>query len=101
MRSLVFTLLLLNSNYVLWAQQAPIALVSSSGTTRLTSTLDSANILAQDNDIIYLPGGSFAAGSYFTKKVTLLGVGHNPDSTSATGRTIITGNFMLELREVF
>ena len=39
------------------AQQAPIALVSANGTTRLTTTLDSAALLAQDNDIIYLPGG--------------------------------------------
>ena len=36
-----------------FAQQAPIAIVSTSGTTRLTSTLDSARLLAQDNDIIY------------------------------------------------
>lgn len=76
----------------LTAQQAPIAIVSSNGTTKLTSTLDSASILAQDNDIIYLPGGSFAGMTIsFTKKVTLIGVGHNPDSTGATSRTFIEG----------
>jgi hypothetical protein len=75
------------------AQQAPIAIVSSSGTTRLTSTLDSAALLADNNDIIYLPGGSFAGMSdWFKKKVTVIGVGHNPDSTAATGRTEINGN---------
>ena len=74
------------------AQQAPIALVSANGTTRLTTTLDSAALLAQDNDIIYLPGGVFAGQTqWFTKKVTVIGVGHNPDSTTATDRTFING----------
>lgn len=80
------------SIYSSYAQQAPIAIVSTNGTTRLTSTLDSAAILAQDNDIIYLPGGTFTGGVNFYKKVTIIGVGHNPDSTSATGRTNITGS---------
>ena len=75
------------------AQQAPIAIVSPSGTTRLTSTLDSAALLADNNDIIYLPGGTFAGMStWFTKKVTVIGVGHNPDSSLATGITKINGN---------
>lgn len=75
------------------AQQAPIAIVSASGTTRLTSTLDSAKLLAETNDIIYLPGGNFTGMSdWFTKKVTVIGVGHNPDSTSATGRTYVDGS---------
>jgi hypothetical protein len=77
-----------------FAQQAPIAIVSANGTTKLTSTLDSAAILAQDNDIIYLPGGTLAGQTIknFDKKVTVIGVGHNPDSTAATGRTFINGN---------
>jgi hypothetical protein len=82
------------SIYSSYAQQAPIAIVSTNGTTRLTSTLDSAAILAQDNDIIYLPGGVFTGitTTNFSKKVSVIGVGHNPDSTSATGRTEIIGN---------
>ena len=48
--------------------------------------LDSAAILAQDNDIIYLPGGTFLGMSdWFKKKVTVIGVGHNNDSANATG----------------
>ena len=91
MKRIIPFICLLAFSVLSFAQQAPIAIVSSSGTTRLTSTLDSAAILAQDNDIIYLPGGNFA-GAGFTKKVTVIGVGHNPDSTSATGRTVVTGS---------
>jgi hypothetical protein len=88
----ILTAVLFITFYSSYAQQAPIAIVSTNGTTRLTSTLDSASILAQDNDIIYLPGGTFTGDVNFFKKVTIIGVGHNPDSTSATGRTNITGS---------
>lgn len=73
------------------AQQAPIAVVSSSGTTKLTTSLDSAALIANQNDIIYLPGGIIRStgNTPFTKKVTIIGVGHNPDSSSATGRTVV------------
>ncbi len=75
------------------AQQAPIAIVSSNGTTKLTSTLDSCLLLADNNDIIYLPGGTFTGMSdWFRKKVTIIGVGHNPDSTMATDRTYVNGS---------
>jgi len=93
MKKLLYILFLI-SGTGLYAQQAPIAIVSTSGTTTLTSTLDSAAFLAQDNDIIYLPGGNIAGQTvtHFYKKVTVIGVGHNPDSTSATDRTFINGS---------
>ena len=93
MKKITLLVLLFAGTYT-FAQQAPIAIVSASGATKLTSTLDSAALLAQDNDIIYLPGGTTAGQSvlFFTKKVTVIGVGHNPDSTVATGRTFINGN---------
>ena len=76
-----------------FAQQAPIAIVSTTGATKLTSSLDSAAMLAQDNDIIYLPGGTFLGMSdWFKKKVTVIGVGHNIDSANATGITTIAGD---------
>lgn len=93
MKKLLIILVLI-SGTGLYAQQAPIAIVSTSGTTTLTSTLDSAALLAQENDIIYLPGGNIAGQTvmHFNKKVTVIGVGHNPDSTTATDRTFISGN---------
>ena len=78
----LFTCLSLSS----FAQQAPIAIVSTTGATKLTYSLDDAAMLAQDNDIIYLPGGTFSGMSdWFKKKVTVIGVGHNNDSANATG----------------
>jgi hypothetical protein len=74
-----------------YSQQAPIAIVSTNGATKLVTTLDEAAQQAQDNDIIYIPAGSFA-GTTFSKKVTVIGVGHHPDSASAAGRTEINGN---------
>lgn len=74
-----------------YSQQAPIAIVSTNGATKLVNTLDEAAQQAQDNDIIYIPAGSFA-GTTFTKRVTVIGVGHHPDSASASGRTEVNGN---------
>ena len=91
----LFTCLSLSS----FAQQAPIAIVSTTGATKLTYSLDDAAMLAQDNDIIYLPGGTFTGNSSygFRKKVTVVGVGHNPDSTNATKTTNINGNISFYL----
>lgn len=73
------------------AQQAPITVVSSNGTTKLTTSLDCAALIANQNDIIYLPCGIIQStgNTPFTKKVTIIGVGHNPDSSSATWRTVV------------
>ncbi|WP_416439586.1 hypothetical protein [Phnomibacter sp. MR] len=78
----------------LHAQQAPIAIVSTNGATKLVNTLDEAAQQAHDNDIIYLPAGNLAGQSivHFTKRVSVIGVGHHPDSASVGGRTYITGN---------
>ena len=97
MKKITLLVLLFAGTYT-FAQQAPIAIVSTSGATILTSTLDSAAFLAKDNDIIYLPGGSFTGMStWFTTKVTVIGVGHNPDSTAATGRTEINGTIGFQI----
>lgn len=81
-------------SFTLSAQQAPIAIVSTNGATKLVNTLNEAAQQSQDNDIIYLPAGNFAgnSGIWFTKRVTVIGVGHHPDSASANGRTIINGD---------
>ncbi len=81
-------------SFTLFAQQAPIAIVSTNGATKLVNTLDEAALQAQTDDIIYLPAGNFSGQSikHFDKRVTVIGVGHHPDSASAAGRTYITGN---------
>lgn len=73
------------------AQQPQIARVSTSGTTTIYTDLKLAVTEAQDDDFIYLPGGNFNPDSLnFKKRIHLIGTGHYPDSTNATGKTIIT-----------
>lgn len=75
----------------LFAQQPQIARVNSAGTTTIYTDLKVAMTAAQDDDFIYLPGGSFILDSLsFKKRVHLIGTGHYPDSLAATGKTIIT-----------
>ncbi|MBK9793189.1 MAG: hypothetical protein IPP60_08815 [Sphingobacteriales bacterium] len=45
---------------------------------------------------IYVPGGTFDLGTNgdtINKPITIIGVGYHIDSTGATGRSILTGNF--------
>ncbi len=53
-------------------------------------SLDSANVHASDGDTLYLPGGSYGSLTV-DKRLHIIGVGHNPDSTKATARTIMQG----------
>lgn len=49
---------------------------------------------ASHGDTIYLPGGAFATGD-IDKRLAIYGAGHYPDSTTATGKTIVTGVFVI------
>lgn len=61
--------------------------------TQLAFSLDEAITKSGTNHIIYAPGGSFAIGDIdLSKKVTIIGVGHHPDSAQATGRNAFDGN---------
>ncbi len=56
-------------------------------------SLDSALHHAVDGDYIYLPGGSFSIGDLkISKRLNIIGAGHYPDSTTATGRTQLIGD---------
>jgi hypothetical protein len=70
--------------------------VQNTNRTLLYDKLDSAITYAQNGDTIYLPGGSFNLTIPINKRLHIVGVGHNPDSTTATGRTIINGRIILE-----
>ena len=60
------------------------------------SNLDSAIIHAQNGDTIYIPGGPWWNISQpVNKRLHIFGVGHNPDSTLATGQTRINGTLSL------
>ena len=75
------------------AQAQLIAVVSGSSTTTY-KTLAAAIEAAPGGSVIYLPGGSFPISDdvKITKKLTIVGVGHNAESDNADGRTLIAGN---------
>lgn len=77
-----------------YAQQPQIARVNNDGsTTTIYTDLKKAISEAQDNDIIYLPGGTFNCDSVsFKNRINIIGAGHYPDSTIHSGRTVINGN---------
>jgi hypothetical protein len=69
--------------------QAYITLQHGSEVSMYTK-LDSAIVHAQDNDYIYMPGGSFTLNTNINKRLYIYGAGHYPDSTANTGVTKIT-----------
>lgn len=74
-----------------YAQQ--IAVVTGSS-TRTYQTLKQAIEGASNGSVIYLPGGGFQIGDTvkITKRVTIMGIGHKPQSENADGNTVISGN---------
>lgn len=74
------------------ATQAAFLINRSSGSLAYRS-LDSAIANAQNGDTLYLPGGTFNTGNIvIDKKILMFGAGHYPDSTDATGRTVLNGS---------
>lgn len=72
--------------------QGAIALTTSGGQTTIYNLFETALSNASTGDYIYLPGGTFNLSSDIKKGVNIIGVGHYPDSTVYTNRTIIEGN---------
>ncbi|MEM7373979.1 MAG: hypothetical protein AAF587_35635 [Bacteroidota bacterium] len=69
--------------------------VQNGGSSQIATTLDSALALAQPGDTLFLSGGMFAPpSSPIDKTVHLVGVGHDPDSSQATGKTIIADHLI-------
>lgn len=88
--------------FILFAQgmrSQNVVALESSGVTTIYSRLDSAMNHAIAGDILYLSGGSYnPAGGILiiNKNINLIGAGHYPDSTLATGRTVINGNIQIQ-----
>lgn len=75
--------------------QAPI-IVQRGDLAFQATTLDEAiGSVAQDGDLIYLPGGSFNLSVAINKNVHIYGTGWRSDSTKATGETIIYPGIVL------
>ncbi len=89
----VLILLLISISATAFAQRA---FIRQNGTTNVYYLIDSVFQTAQNGDTIYLPGGSFNIGSLtINKRLTIIGVGHVPDSTQATYSTTLVGNIYL------
>jgi hypothetical protein len=91
--SFIFTLAML----LTWqaAHSQNLIAVQNGDTPAFYTVLDSAIIHAQNGDTVYIPGGTFSLNVPVTKSLHIIGVGHNPDSTLATGKTVINGNLSL------
>jgi hypothetical protein len=88
-----FTLLSLLLTTCLFGNAQALIAVETNGTTTFERSLDSAVMHAAAGSTIYIPGGVFTFNTVnIDKKLTIVGVGHHPDSTLATGQTIISGN---------
>lgn len=78
--------------------QTVVMLHKTNGTQQAfysNNALVDAYTAAANGDTIYLPGGGFAPPGTFDKGVIIYGVGHYPDSTAATNKTIISAGFGL------
>ncbi len=60
-----------------------------------TDSLQPALDDAQDGDIVLLPGGTFAGSFTVGQRISLVGVGFHPDSTTATSSTVLSGDLRL------
>lgn len=77
--------------------QKTIAVLTGSNWTFYTDFSTALNQCAAGSTI-YLPGGTFGLSQNsdtIFKDLTIIGVGHYPDSTSATGKTLVQSKFYI------
>jgi hypothetical protein len=81
------------------AQQITVALHHNGATTMFygNNAFSDANTAAASGDTIYLPGTAHYPGITVTKKLVIIGAGINPDSTIATGRSLIESDMSFQV----
>jgi hypothetical protein len=91
--SVLFTVAATGTGY---AQQ--IAVVNPQNATALYTDLNRAIQEASGGSSIYLSGGGFQINdsTKIQKKLTVIGIGHRPDSDHADKNTIVSGNLFFE-----
>ncbi|MDR2009996.1 MAG: hypothetical protein LBQ22_05900 [Bacteroidales bacterium] len=95
---LFFLFLFLASATFLSAQQKVV--LQSNGTTTVfggAQPFTDAYNASATGDTIYLPGGSLVYPTNITKGLVIYGAGHYPDSTLATGKTVLSGNLTINV----
>lgn len=93
MKTITLFISLLFFTVASWSQD--LIAVQNGGTPTFYELLDDAISNAQPKDTIYLPGRAFTISTSINKELHFIGVGHFPDSTSATNRSIITSTIKL------
>lgn len=70
--------------------------LNSNGTSTFHYSLADAVTNSVHGDTIYIPGGTFTIGDqHINKRLTIIGAGHNPDSTLATNFSYLYGSLRL------
>ncbi len=69
--------------------------VTQNGVSHFYTSLDSAITNANVGDTLFLPGAVYSISNVINKKLYIIGVGHNTDSTYATGVTHIGNNIYI------
>lgn len=90
-KRLTILVLLFFGFYISEAQQVTVTL-HHGGTSQMyygNSAFQDAYNASANGDTIYLPGNAHFSGIGISKKLVIIGSGHRPDSTLATGRTMI------------
>lgn len=91
MKKYIFITILFSSIIVNAIQAQNLIARQSGSTTTFHTTLDDAITNANNDDILYIPGGYFDLTVPITKKIHIYGEGHNPNYSVANGTTIIGG----------
>lgn len=96
-KTLLFLTLICFGSIGLVQAQQKVAL-HSNGTTTIfggANPFTDAYNAAVNGDTLYLPGGTIPFPSIIDKGLVIIGAGHYPDSTLATGKTILPGNILI------
>jgi len=77
--------------------QSVVTVTSPDGTSKIFSTIKEAIDGASDNDIVYLPAGSYSLADVpsIDKKLHIIGAGYNPTVRGAEGITSLRGSIYL------
>lgn len=81
---------------IVYSQQK-VALHSNGSTTIFggSDPFTAAYNASVSGDTLYLPGGTIPYPTTINKGLVIIGAGHYPDSTVATGKTVLTGNLTI------
>lgn len=96
MKKLFLISILIVISMTMYGQKAALHTASGVQIFNGSNAFVNAHNAASSGDTIYLSGGTFYAPTSITKTLYIYGAGHYLDSTQATGKTIISGNLILD-----